>query len=137
MTDSKILTPSEQAAEEQEHLDRLQAMTEDEGDTWDLSDNDKLAIRFALDRIDQQSSTISEQAKEIESHEKEVRIHVDVRLRQAMEIKRLSSTLSKLLDGLQFYASVHNWAADNTDEPIMNDMGDLARKLLSENGRLP
>ena len=34
-----------------EHTERLEAMVEDDGDTWDLSDNDKAALRFALAQI--------------------------------------------------------------------------------------
>lgn len=33
--------------ERREHTERLAAMIEDDGDTWDLSDNDKAALRFA------------------------------------------------------------------------------------------
>lgn len=43
-------TPIRQQAE-REHIERLQAMAEDDGDTWDLSDNDKAAIRFALKEL--------------------------------------------------------------------------------------
>lgn len=35
-----------------EHKDRLQAMTEDKGDTWDLSPNDVAAIQWALDSLE-------------------------------------------------------------------------------------
>lgn len=35
----------EARAERKEHLERLQAMGEDDGETWDLSENDKAAIR--------------------------------------------------------------------------------------------
>jgi hypothetical protein len=34
-----------------EHIERLEAMTQDDGETWDLSDNDKAAIRYALQQL--------------------------------------------------------------------------------------
>lgn len=36
----------------QEHRERLEAMVEDNGQTWDLSDNDKAAIRWAIETLD-------------------------------------------------------------------------------------
>jgi hypothetical protein len=39
-------------AERREHTERLRAMLEDDGDTWDLSDNDKAAIRMALSAVE-------------------------------------------------------------------------------------
>lgn len=37
--------------ERREHTERLQAMLEDDGDTWDLSDNDKAALTMALSAV--------------------------------------------------------------------------------------
>lgn len=34
-----------------EHLERLQAMADDSGETWDLSENDQAAIRWALESL--------------------------------------------------------------------------------------
>jgi hypothetical protein len=39
-------------AEQREHTERLRAMVEDDGETWDLSDNDKAALRMALAAVE-------------------------------------------------------------------------------------
>jgi NADH pyrophosphatase NudC (nudix superfamily) len=39
-------------AERREHTERLRAMLEDDGDTWDLSDNDKAALGMALQAVE-------------------------------------------------------------------------------------
>lgn len=40
------------------HLDRLRAMAEDDGQSWDLSPNDKEAIRWAVDQAVAQGRAI-------------------------------------------------------------------------------
>ena len=34
-----------------DHLSRLQAMTDDKGETWDLSDNDRAALAWAVELL--------------------------------------------------------------------------------------
>ena len=38
-------------SERREHTERLHAMIEDDHETWDLSDNDRAALRFALESV--------------------------------------------------------------------------------------
>jgi hypothetical protein len=45
-------------AERREHTERLRAMLEDDGETWDLSDNDKAAIRMALSAVENSDKAI-------------------------------------------------------------------------------
>jgi hypothetical protein len=45
-------------AEQEEHRERIAAMIEDDGDTWDLSENDKKALRFALACIEFYENTM-------------------------------------------------------------------------------
>jgi NADH pyrophosphatase NudC (nudix superfamily) len=40
------------ADQRREHTERLRAMVEDDGETWDLSDNDKAALRMALQAVE-------------------------------------------------------------------------------------
>ena len=43
-----------------EHYDRLRAMRDDEGLTWDLSGNDRAAFRWAIDEIDRLRAAVRE-----------------------------------------------------------------------------
>jgi hypothetical protein len=74
-----------------------------------------------LDIVDQQASTISEQAKEIEALKRARDGHCDLNT-------ELQSALSKLLDGLEIIA------AELYSGP---ECAKRARDLLRENGRLP
>lgn len=47
--DVELVTYTE--AERRDHTERLEAMAEDDGETWDLSDNDRSALRFALQAV--------------------------------------------------------------------------------------
>jgi hypothetical protein len=42
-----------------EHLERVQAMSEDNGQTWDLSRNDQAALRHVLDLIELMAEEIA------------------------------------------------------------------------------
>lgn len=50
------MTPTQIAFDEQ--MSRLQQMVDDDGETWDLSDNDKAAIRAALVALWNLSGTV-------------------------------------------------------------------------------
>jgi len=43
--------PSSPALTPGDHIERLRAMAFDHGETWDLSDNDQAAIRWALFKL--------------------------------------------------------------------------------------
>lgn len=48
------------AESDDEKLDRVRLMSKDNGETWDLSPNDRAALKYVLSRLDSAEETIQD-----------------------------------------------------------------------------
>lgn len=126
-------------AERREHTERLEAMVEDDGQTWDLSDNDKAALRFALEAVRLAGHAICSYCGHV--GEKTSAAMADLHAQVASQAEEIATL--KSLDELRRASNVHVMqglkriaAALQDDEPsdlgAVNILASLVEFVVSE-----
>jgi hypothetical protein len=78
------------AKETREHTERLRAMVEDDGETWDLSDNDKAALRMALEAVELANSAICNYCGHVGPKERDAMVDHTLSCDKRPEVKLLN-----------------------------------------------
>jgi hypothetical protein len=99
------------------HKDRLDAMLEDNGQTWDLSPNDKLAIQWAVDQLPREMEGIADRLRDCLKNTEEKLAAANA------EIERLRTALNMFADRKNWHVTAGDYMCPSRTQWLGNGQG--------------